>query len=164
MKKQFAATVYIFDDLRQRILLIFHHKLQKWLPPGGHMEPNETPSEAALREVYEETGHSIRFLQQENILVDRWNAKSIPRPYLCLLEEIPAFGSEPAHQHMDMIFVAELDPLKPLNSVHENIPSRWFSLEDLATLKPDEEIFQETVEVIRHLFLESPFKSALVNV
>ena len=57
MKRQFTATVYILE--KDKVLLIHHRKLQKWLPPGGHMDPNETPAEAACREAFEETGLKI---------------------------------------------------------------------------------------------------------
>src|SRR5512145_2862034 len=41
----------------QRVLLLFHEKLRRWLQPGGHAEPGETQGEAiALREALEETG------------------------------------------------------------------------------------------------------------
>ena len=45
--RQFTTSVYILEE--QKVLLIFHKKLQKWLPPGGHIEPNEAPPEAARR-------------------------------------------------------------------------------------------------------------------
>jgi len=66
-----------------------HPKLKKWLPPGGHVEENESPPEAATREVKEETGLEITFIKQENIWIEKWNAKSFERPFLCLTEEIP---------------------------------------------------------------------------
>lgn len=39
-----------------RTLLHRHKRLGKWLQPGGHVDPGETPAEAALREAREETG------------------------------------------------------------------------------------------------------------
>src|SRR5438309_1914918 len=98
MKKEFTATVYIIEN--QKVLLIYHHKLQKWLPPGGHIEENETPPEAAKREALEETGYEIEFIIQENVWIKQLNASSFERPYLCLLEEIPAYKDKEAHQHM----------------------------------------------------------------
>ncbi|MEK6813041.1 MAG: NUDIX domain-containing protein [Nanoarchaeota archaeon] len=53
-----ACIVY-----EQKILLLFHKKLQQWLFPGGHIESNETPDRAVLREVKEETGLDFQFLQ-----------------------------------------------------------------------------------------------------
>jgi 8-oxo-dGTP pyrophosphatase MutT (NUDIX family) len=40
----------------QGVLLHFHKKLHLWLQPGGHIEENEAPWDAAQREVLEETG------------------------------------------------------------------------------------------------------------
>jgi 8-oxo-dGTP diphosphatase len=43
-----------------KIMLIKHKKLQIWLCPGGHMEENEMPHQAAEREFLEETGIKVR--------------------------------------------------------------------------------------------------------
>src|SRR3712207_2907004 len=49
-------TVSVFVVWEGKVLLHFHRKLGMWLPPGGHIERDELPDDAALREVYEETG------------------------------------------------------------------------------------------------------------
>jgi 8-oxo-dGTP pyrophosphatase MutT (NUDIX family) len=145
MKREFTASVYLLDN--QKVFLSFHRKLQKWLPPGGHVEQNETPSEAAQREVKEETGFDISFICQENIHINYWNAKSIARPYLCLLEEIPAYREIPAHQHIDLVYIAKV--------IGGNLnccdPFQWFTWKDLLHLSPDKDIFQETLDIIQHL-------------
>jgi len=153
MIRQFTATVYILDKDNKKVLLIHHKKLGKWLPPGGHIDPNETPPEAAIREAKEETGLDVELIKQENIWIDRLNAKSLIRPYLCLLEEIPAHGDQPAHQHIDQIFVGRVIG-GDLNHNNDEIHDmRWFSLDDLKTLKPEVEIFEETLETIKQLFV-----------
>lgn len=151
MKRDFTASVYILEN--EKVLLIWHRKLQKWLPPGGHLEPNETPPEAARREVLEETGLEIEFIQQENIRVDCWNAKSLERPYMCLLEEIPAYKDQPAHQHIDMIYLAH--PVSISQTPESGHDLRWFDLENIEKLIPDVEIFVETLQVLRHLLKPS---------
>lgn len=148
MNKQFTASVYIIND--QKILLIKHPKLQKWLPPGGHVENNETPVEAARREVREETGLEIELIPQENIWVNYWNANSFERPYLCLLEEIPPYKDQPAHQHMDFIYVANLISAKS-SSPSESLIYQWFDQKGLDLLEPDVDIFKETLQVLQHL-------------
>lgn len=144
MERQFTATVYVFHE--HKVLLHLHTKLGKWLPPGGHLEPNETPPEAARREVREETGLEIEFIEQENLKVDAYNGVSIERPFLCLLEHIPAHKDKPAHQHIDMIYLAR--PVKVLENLND---FRWFSYEELHHL----ELFPDVQEVLRLLLKEN---------
>jgi 8-oxo-dGTP pyrophosphatase MutT (NUDIX family) len=146
MEKEFVSSVYIIKN--DKVLLIFHQKLQKWLPPGGHLELNETPCEAARREVKEETGLDIEFLSQSPVSFHYWNAKSIECPYLCLLEEIPAYQQTPAHQHVDFIFIG-----KPLEKQDSSglFPYQWFDWNDLKQFEPDRQIFQETLLIIKHI-------------
>lgn len=148
-EKHFTSTAYIIDQ--GKILLLMHPKLKKWLPPGGHLELNETPPECAKRETLEETGLEIELIQQENLWLSFWNASSIERPYLCLLENIPAFGDKPAHHHIDMIYLA-----KPLRGTLLT-GVRWFSLEDVEKMIDEEEIFTETKTTIRHLLTAEAF-------
>jgi 8-oxo-dGTP pyrophosphatase MutT (NUDIX family) len=150
MERQFTATVYIVEE--NKVLLVKHRKLNKWLPPGGHIHPNETPPEAAKREAYEETGLNISFLRQENIWIERWNAVSMERPYMCLLEEIPAYRDVPAHQHMDMIYLARPMGGTIVENQNETSGIHWFTMEELEKLKPDADIFVETLEAIRGIF------------
>lgn len=149
MERQFTATVYILDN--KKVLLIHHKKLQKWLPPGGHMDPNETPPEAAIREAKEETGLDVKLILQENVWITRWNANSFARPYLCLLEEIPAFGDTPAHQHIDFIYVAEPAGGTLTHNSKETKDIRWFTLEEIESLQSDQEIFEETKQTLKKL-------------
>lgn len=143
MKREYTATAYIFHE--DKTLLLQHPKIGMWLPPGGHLEPGEMPHEGARREVFEETGLDIEFLLQENLTIDRWNAKSIPRPYLCLCEKIPS----PPHEHIDFIYISQPIGIKPVKS---DFPIKWFTLEAIEALKSDQEIFEETKETLRHLF------------
>jgi len=142
MERQFTATAYIFHE--NRVLLHLHAKLGKWLPPGGHVELNETPPEAALREVKEETGLDIAFIEQENIKVNADNAVSFERPFLCLLENIPAYKDKPAHQHMDFIYLA-----KPLELKSDLNGFRWFSHEELQEI--EDSLYPDTRDVLRLL-------------
>ena len=52
--RHFTATGFVVHE--GATLLHWHPKVKMWLPPGGHIEPNEDPVEAALREIEEETG------------------------------------------------------------------------------------------------------------
>ena len=50
-----TASVIVFDD-RERVLLVRHVEGDVWTTPGGMVDPEETPSDAAVREAWEETG------------------------------------------------------------------------------------------------------------
>ena len=50
-----SVTGIIFDD-RNRILLVRQADSRLWSAPGGSVDPGETPSDAVVREVWEETG------------------------------------------------------------------------------------------------------------
>jgi len=50
-----TVSVVIFDE-QQRVLLVRHVEGNEWTTPGGMVEPYEIPSDAAVRETWEETG------------------------------------------------------------------------------------------------------------
>lgn len=55
----YTADVFVVHPSSKRVLLRLHDKLHLWLVPGGHVELDETPIEAAIREVKEEVGLDI---------------------------------------------------------------------------------------------------------
>src|SRR5476649_2530640 len=59
-KIDFTVAIFVVHD--GRILLIHHRKLDKWLPLGGHIELDEDPEQAALREAKEESGLDVELL------------------------------------------------------------------------------------------------------
>ena len=149
MKKHFVSSSYILN--KDSVLLIFHPKLKKWLPPGGHIEPNESPVEAVKREVKEEVGLDIEIITDENLFINRWNAKSFARPFLCLEEEIPATKNEEAHKHFDFIYLAKaLNPQSAASSPDH--PMKWFALEEISSLDKEKEMFWETFDVLQLIF------------
>src|SRR6185503_15264313 len=50
-----SVTGIVFDD-RNRILLVLQTESGVWVAPGGAVDPEETPADAVVREVWEETG------------------------------------------------------------------------------------------------------------
>ncbi len=108
---------------------------------------NELPAEGVMREVEEETGLLIELLSDDRIWIEEWNAKSMPRPYLCLIEKVPSFADQDAHEHIDLIYVG-----KPIGGILLQDPLlRWFTLQQVLALRSDREIFLETQKTIEHL-------------
>jgi 8-oxo-dGTP pyrophosphatase MutT (NUDIX family) len=111
-----------------RVLLLHHRKLDRWLQPGGHGDPGErTGEEVAMREALEESGIRGLALHPE-----------APRPLDVDVHDIPARGSEPAHQHLDLryLVVAPADAViaPDLAELHE---IRWVPWEEVGPLDPD---------------------------
>src|SRR5258706_14045404 len=98
-----ASAIIITDTLPKKTLLLHHKKHNTWFQPGGHVEDIENPVEAVIREVKEETGIDISFLQEKIKKMD--NASILPIPDFFLEEVIPAHGDEPSHFHLDFLYI-----------------------------------------------------------
>lgn len=57
-----SVTVLVTDEAR-RVLLVRHSDKNVWVAPGGMVEPDETPQQAAIREMQEETGCAVELLR-----------------------------------------------------------------------------------------------------
>ena len=99
-------TVTAFVSTQGRTLLHWHRKVGLWLPPGGHLEPNETPVEAVVREALEETGMQVEIVPNSAPFAYS-DPPQLPVPVTIMVEPIRAFGGEPAHQHMDLIYFTQ---------------------------------------------------------
>lgn len=128
-------TVATFVVYNRRVLLLFHRKLQMWLPPGGHIDPNELPDEAAVREVMEETGIPV-----ELISAPAFTGVPGPRP-LARPEGIQLEDFSPGHQHIDLIYYARPRAgVEPVLNQAEAESVGWYSADDLERLALTEEV------------------------
>ena len=59
-KIDFTVAIFVVHDAR--VLMVLHRRLGKWLPLGGHIELDEDPEQAALREAKEESGLDVELL------------------------------------------------------------------------------------------------------
>jgi 8-oxo-dGTP pyrophosphatase MutT (NUDIX family) len=50
-----SVTVLTFDA-EERVVMVRHADAEAWTTPGGAIEPQERPADAAIREMWEETG------------------------------------------------------------------------------------------------------------
>jgi 8-oxo-dGTP pyrophosphatase MutT (NUDIX family) len=63
--KEATATVFVFRPSAAGgwlLGLMLHPRFGQWLAPGGHVEADESPAEAAVRETAEELGCGVRLL------------------------------------------------------------------------------------------------------
>ena len=113
-----------------RVLLHWHPKVRAWLPPGGHIEENEDPVQAVLREIREETGIEVQVVATGPRL-DLDYPTQVPPPFTIMVEDIddPVQGY---HQHIDMIYFCR--PAGPADPASDGW--KWVGRDDLTGRVP----------------------------
>jgi 8-oxo-dGTP pyrophosphatase MutT (NUDIX family) len=131
--RHFTVAVFVVED--GRVLLHLHRRLGRWLPPGGHVEADELPDEAALREVEEETGVAVRLVGSRGLPVDE--PRQLVVPAGVQLERI-----DPDHEHIDLVYFAvPAGAGQPIAAEYrERDRVGWYAPAELAALGADEEI------------------------
>ena len=119
MNRHFTATGYVV--INNSILLHFHPKVKMWLPPGGHIEKNEDPNQAVIREIYEETSIETEIVSDYISLGFHYPKPIIPPEHI-LIEDIndPVQGF---HQHIDLIYYC-----KPTKTP-DKLPEEWIAID-----------------------------------
>jgi 8-oxo-dGTP pyrophosphatase MutT (NUDIX family) len=131
-------TVAVFVVHSGRVLLHYHRKLGRWLPPGGHVEDNELPDDAAVREVLEETGVRAVLEGGRGLPIDE--PRQLVLPAGIQLENI-----YPGHQHIDLVYFGVPDPDAAQSAqvdpqLAESDRVGWYDPRDLPALGVDLEI------------------------
>lgn len=143
--RHYTASVFVVN--RGSVLLHDHKWLDQWLPPGGHVEQDELPHEAGLREVAEETGLDVTLVADADDVVSE-EARSLPKPDHVLLTDVNVHpDGSVGHQHIDLIFYAEADSRDVVPEDGEVAAEdwKWFSRDELAT--SGERVTEDVVEL-----------------
>ena len=114
MRRHFTVSGFVVEG--DRTLLHWHKRLQMWLPPGGHIDADEDPVQAVVREVLEETGIAAEVVPHAPLHEFR-NVPQLPAPLAIIVGAVGASAGEPAHQHIDMSYA-----LRPRDGVARIAP------------------------------------------
>jgi ADP-ribose pyrophosphatase YjhB (NUDIX family) len=129
--RHFVATAFVC--WRRMLLLHRHALLGMWLPCGGHVERGESPEDAAVREVLEESGVQVEIVGERAIDVD--DPLQLVRPRGVQLERIA-----PGHEHIDFVYFAR--PREPYGGEIGGTEPEigWYTPKQVAELPLTEEM------------------------
>jgi len=123
-KIDFVASAWIVHE--DKILLVYHKLLQAWLPVGGHIELDETPDEALLREVKEECGLDIEIIGEKPPYIEGSSARFLWRPAYV---DIHPFNYKHQHIGLEYFAKAKSSSVRLAEDEHEKI--KWFTEKEL---------------------------------
>jgi len=122
-----TGSAWVVDESGERVLLLHHGKLDRWLQPGGHADGDFDLARVALRETQEESGLTrLQVIDSEIFDLD--------------IHEIPARGVEPAHLHFDVRYLIRADSSEDLILSDESYALAWIELANLERYTTEESV------------------------
>jgi 8-oxo-dGTP pyrophosphatase MutT (NUDIX family) len=147
-----------------KVLLVKHKKVKIWLNPGGHIEDNELPHQAAEREFWEETG--VKVIAYESAMIQaepNGHDEYLPNPFstnlhwVCrenydhrkfgkkLSPEMKKIWKNGCEQHLNFIYLVKpaTQSVEFTEKVEESDGIAWFTLEELDNIETSDNIRAE---------------------
>ena len=120
-----VETFVVFND---KVLLRFHDKYGIWLSVGGHIELDENPNQAAIREVKEEVGLDVNLYDKLLPLREKNGSyEELIPPYFMNIHKI----SE-THKHIAMVYFAKAFTDKVVESENEKSAGwKWMTKREI---------------------------------
>jgi 8-oxo-dGTP pyrophosphatase MutT (NUDIX family) len=133
-----TASAWVTTPARDRVLLVHHRKLDRWLQPGGHADGQSDVPAAALREAVEETGLGrLRLSDDPSITPLDLDVHIIPARY----DSAGALVDD-AHEHHDVRFLVIADGELTPQVSDESHDVRWFTEEELYAAIDEESVLR----------------------
>lgn len=159
-----AAGTLIHNN---KILLIKHKKLQMWMSPGGHLDPDEMPHQAAEREFWEEAGIKVKAIPF-GLMLNGTESSTVPNPYLSDLHWVSRenyearttdnpnlaknrkYTGRSCEQHICFnYFVEAIDGFDFKQNIEETDGIAWFGIDEIDALETSDSIKLQIKESLR---------------
>jgi 8-oxo-dGTP pyrophosphatase MutT (NUDIX family) len=114
--KHLVSYFVMFDQAKEKILLVDHKKAELWLPPGGHVEIDEDPIDTVTRECMEELSVAAEF----------WSKKPI------FITQTVTVGKTAGHTDVSLWYVIKGNSNIEYDYDREEFSNiKWFSLDEV---------------------------------
>lgn len=114
--KHLVSYFVMFDQAKEKILLVDHKKAELWLPPGGHVEVDENPTDTVTRECMEELSVTAEF----------WFKKPV------FITQAVTVGKTASHTDVSLWYVIKGNSNIKYDYDREEFSNiKWFSLDDV---------------------------------
>jgi 8-oxo-dGTP pyrophosphatase MutT (NUDIX family) len=116
-----TGSSWVVNPQRSKVLMLHHKKHDQWFQPGGHADGHADILAVALRETSEESGLNpkhIKLLDNAVFDVD--------------IHGIPAMHGEPAHEHIDVRFLLEINDSLEIPGNDESHQVIWVPLNQVS--------------------------------
>lgn len=140
--------VEVFIVHKDKILLRMHDKYKIWLSVGGHIELDENPEEAAVREVKEEVGLDVKIIDSRILPDDQSDYKMLIAP-----RYLGSHYVNDVHKHTVFVYFAKADTDKIVDSVsdHEKSECRWVTKQELKNMDLKSNVLFYAEEALKEL-------------
>lgn len=142
----FAATGIVFNYSFTKVLLAYHEKQKRWIPPGSHIEGVQYFHEVVLESARRETGYSVRFHESHDYeKYSDANCCVVPCPFSVQVET--QIEGEGHGTHYDALYILVADEnediLKP--GSHS---TRWLSIDSLEAFARRNDTYPDVVQSV----------------
>jgi 8-oxo-dGTP pyrophosphatase MutT (NUDIX family) len=145
-----TTSIIVVHPSSPQLLCVRHPSFGAWMFPGGRLEANEAPDEAALREIAEEVGLSVSLIDLSDL--PRWSDHEnsrLPQPLAIIREKLP----EGEASYVDIVYVG-IARGSDLQMRREVVEAGWFdrdALMNLSTPFPIKELAAEAFDRLADL-------------
>ena len=108
-----TASAVVVSENGDKVALHLHKRLGMWLQPGGHIDKDESPADAAMREAEEETGLPVRHERVGGLLF-----------------HVDVHPGPKGHTHHDVRYLLRAPEIPMIPAEGESPDAKWFTWAD----------------------------------